>query len=78
MAEKQVIETATTETTTAAKETDTLAAAKGFWDKYSRPIIYVGGAIIVLLVGYLSYKEFVVAVSITCFSAMLLVHPFSG
>lgn len=61
MAEKQVIETATTETNTAAKETDTLAAAKGFWDKYSRPIIYVGGAIIVLLVGYLSYKEFVVA-----------------
>lgn len=60
MAEKQVIETATTETTKPVTETDTLAAAKGFWDKYSRPIIYVGGAIIVLLVGYLSYKEFVV------------------
>lgn len=61
MAEKQVIETATPATTTTTTETDSLLAAKGFWDKYSRPIIYVGGAIIVLLVGFLSYKEFVVA-----------------
>jgi len=61
MAEKQVIEKATPVTTATAVETDSLAAAKGFWDKYSRPIIYVGGSLIVLLVGYLSYKEFVVA-----------------
>jgi len=61
MAEKQATETATTEVKTNLTETDGLAAAKGFWDKYSKTIIYVGGAIIVLLIGFLSYKEFIVA-----------------
>jgi tetratricopeptide (TPR) repeat protein len=61
MAEKQATETATTEVSTNLTETGGLTAAKGFWDKYSKTIIYVGGAIIVLLIGFLSYKEFVVA-----------------
>ncbi|MEX1201784.1 MAG: tetratricopeptide repeat protein [Ferruginibacter sp.] len=61
MADKQVNKKNNPVTNTSAVETETLAAAKGFWDKYSRPIIYVGGSIIILLMSYLSYKEFVVA-----------------
>jgi hypothetical protein len=30
--------------------------AKGFWENYSRPIIYVAGAIILLIGGYYGYK----------------------
>ncbi len=33
--------------------------ARGFWDKFSKTIIYVGGAIIILLGAYLGYKKFV-------------------
>lgn len=61
MADKQENKKNNPVANTKAVETETLAAAKGFWDKYSRPIIYVGGSIIVLLMSYLSYKEFVVA-----------------
>jgi TolA-binding protein len=32
--------------------------AKGFWAKFSKPIIYVGGAIILLAGGWLAYKHF--------------------
>jgi tetratricopeptide (TPR) repeat protein len=33
--------------------------AKGFWEKYSKPIIYVGLAIIVLAGGWFAYKKLV-------------------
>lgn len=33
--------------------------ARGFWDKFSKTIIYVGGAIIILLGAYYGYKKFV-------------------
>jgi predicted negative regulator of RcsB-dependent stress response len=55
MAEKVQVETATVETN------DALQKAKGFWAKFSKPIIYVGGAIIVLIAGWYGYKNFVVA-----------------
>ena len=32
--------------------------AKGFWAKFSKPIIYVGGALILLIGGYFGYKYF--------------------
>lgn len=41
------------ETDDAAKIVNT---AKGFWENYSRPIIYVAGAIILLIGGYYGYK----------------------
>src|ERR1700712_3459476 len=33
--------------------------AKGFWDKYSKPIIYVGGAVILLIGGWYGYQNFI-------------------
>jgi predicted negative regulator of RcsB-dependent stress response len=38
---------------------DVLAKAKGFWAKFSKPIIYVGSAIILLIGGWFIYKYFV-------------------
>lgn len=35
-----------------------LDRARGFWEKNSKPIIYIGGAIILLLGGYLVYQNF--------------------
>ena len=32
--------------------------ARGFWENYSKPIIYVGGALILLIGGYFGYKYF--------------------
>lgn len=37
-----------------------IAKAKDFWDKYSKPVSYVAIAIIVLVGGYFSYKNFIV------------------
>ncbi len=34
-----------------------IARAKGFWEKFSKPIIYVGGALIVILGAYYGYKK---------------------
>ncbi|HSC53048.1 MAG TPA: tetratricopeptide repeat protein [Phnomibacter sp.] len=34
-----------------------LERAKGFWAKFSKPVIYVGGALILVLGGYLGYKK---------------------
>ena len=52
MAEKQVqVETVETN--------DALQRAKGFWAKFSKPITYVGTAIIVLIGGWYGYKYFV-------------------
>src|SRR4051812_9627462 len=33
--------------------------AKGFWAKFSKPIIYVGGALIIIIVAWISYKYMV-------------------
>lgn len=32
--------------------------AKGFWEKFSKPIIYVGASVIVLIAGFYGYKIF--------------------
>ncbi|MFC4261494.1 tetratricopeptide repeat protein [Ferruginibacter yonginensis] len=48
--------TTTTETTT----TEAQPIKKDFWATYSKPIIYVGGAVIILIAGYFGYKKFVV------------------
>lgn len=33
--------------------------AKDFWTKFSKPIIYVGSAVIIVIAGWLAYKNFV-------------------
>lgn len=50
----------TKETTTVVTHEPNVALdrAKGFWEKNSKPIIYVGGAIILLIVGWLVYQNF--------------------
>ena len=54
MADKQVqVETVETN--------DTLQRAKGFWAKFSKPITYVGSAVILLIGGWYGYKYFVTA-----------------
>jgi hypothetical protein len=35
--------------------------AKGFWDKFSKPIIIVGAALILIIGGWLVYKNLIVA-----------------
>lgn len=52
MADKQVnVETVETN--------DAVERAKGFWAKFSKPIIYVGSAIILLIGGWYGYQYFV-------------------
>jgi tetratricopeptide (TPR) repeat protein len=51
MAEQVQVETVETN--------DALQKAKGFWDKFSKPIIYVGGAIIILIGGWFGYGKFI-------------------
>ena len=50
MAEKTVIET------THTKDVDVVTRARGFWMNYSKPIIYISAAIILLAGGWLIYK----------------------
>ncbi len=57
MLEKKVIET----TATPVQNAEPTDRVKGFWEKFSRPIIYVGSAIILLIAGWYAYKEFIVA-----------------
>lgn len=38
------------------KEVDTVQRMRGFWLNYSKPITYIGSAIIIILVGWLVYK----------------------
>lgn len=38
------------------KEVDTVQRMRGFWLNYSKPIMYIGSAIIIILVGWLVYK----------------------
>jgi len=47
-------------TTTAAQPEDVVTKAKGFWDKFSKPIIYIGSAVILLIGGWYAYKNFIV------------------
>lgn len=49
----------TVETTVETNEV--VAKAKDFWGKFSNPIIYAGSAVILLVGGWLAYKNFVVA-----------------
>lgn len=47
-------------TTTMDPETAAvLHQARGFWDRFSKPIIYIGSAVIVLIAGWYSYKNFI-------------------
>lgn len=49
---------------TTAQELDevhVIKQAKDFWSRFSKPIIYVGGAIILLAGGWLAYKNFIQA-----------------
>ncbi len=57
MADKKVIDVVATPN----EQVDPLVKARGFWDQYSKPIIYVGGAIILLIAAWYAYKAFVVA-----------------
>ena len=38
---------------------EALVKAKGFWEQFSKPIIYAGTAIILLGAGYLGYQKFI-------------------
>jgi TolA-binding protein len=51
-------ETKVTETT--VETTESVQHSKGFWDRYSKPIIYVGSAIILLIGAWYGYKKFIV------------------
>src|SRR3954466_7842848 len=42
--------------TSVTDEQQVLARARGFWENYSRPIIYVGSAIILISAGWFGYK----------------------
>ncbi len=55
MAEKQEVAVSTVETN------EIVERAKGFWARFSKPIIYVGSAIILLAGGWLAYKNLVLA-----------------
>ena len=54
MLEKKVTETISVE------NKDAIQKVKGFWDQYSKPIIYVGTAIILLIAGWYGYKYLIV------------------
>ncbi len=54
MAEKQV-------TVEAVETNEAVEKAKDFWAKFSKPIIYVGSALIVLVGGWYGYNKFVKA-----------------
>ena len=51
MAEKKV--------TTGTEEQAVFMRARGFWENYSRPIIYIGSAIILIIAGWFGYKYFI-------------------
>jgi tetratricopeptide (TPR) repeat protein len=38
------------------KEVDVLEKARGFWENYNRPVMYIGSAIIILVAGWFIYK----------------------
>ena len=48
-------------TVTEVETNEIVERAKGFWAKFSKPIIYIGGTIILLAGGWLAYKNLVKA-----------------
>lgn len=50
-----------TKTTTAQEpeEVQVIKKAKDFWGRFSKPVMYVGGAIILIAGGWLGYKNFI-------------------
>lgn len=56
MVEKKVVTT-----TTQTQTPDVLHKAKGFWDSYSKPIIYIGSALILAIVAWYGYQNFIMA-----------------
>ncbi|MEO6547290.1 MAG: tetratricopeptide repeat protein [Ferruginibacter sp.] len=54
MAEKQI-------TIPVVETNEIVERAKGFWARFSKPIIYVGGAMIVLIGAWIGYKSLVLA-----------------
>ena len=57
MLEKNVIEP----TSKPIETVEPLERAKGFWENYSKQIVYIGSAIIILIAAWYIYKNFVVA-----------------
>ena len=54
MAEKQVV-------APVVESNEIVDRAKGFWARFSKPIIYIGSAVILVIGGWLAYKGLVVA-----------------
>lgn len=42
----------------ASDEAKVVQRAKGFWEKFSKPVTYIGGALILILGAYYGYKKF--------------------
>lgn len=53
MAEKQV-------TAPVVESNEIVDRAKGFWAKFSKPIIYIGGALIVIILGWVIYTNMII------------------
>ena len=53
MADKKLTENVLVEDKDAAQK------ARGFWDEFSKPIIYIGSTIILLIAGWYGYKAFI-------------------
>ena len=52
MAEEQIV-------TSTGEQNDIVEKARGFWAKFSQPIIYIGMAVILIGGGWLAYKNLV-------------------
>ncbi len=46
---------------TTVETNEAVAKAKDFWSKFSKPIIYIGSAVIILVLGWLGYKNLIIA-----------------
>ena len=42
--------------TVVQKEVDVIEKARGFWENYNRPVMYISSAVIILIVGWFVYK----------------------
>ncbi|MBC7537063.1 MAG: tetratricopeptide repeat protein [Ferruginibacter sp.] len=49
----------TTTTVIGPENNEALVKARSFWDKYSKPIIYAGSAVILVIAGWLGYQNFI-------------------
>jgi tetratricopeptide (TPR) repeat protein len=50
-----------TKAETSAEANKEVEKVKDFWSRYSKPILYAGSAIVLVLGGWLGYKEFILA-----------------